>query len=125
MVEIHHLSVESEQETIRLLVKIGLDSESGFIEVIQFSSRCTTGSKLLTSELIFLVRPTITLRKLLEGDRTIPGIDGDDSVEVSVGTEQNGRPFMSGEEWRLNREMESDTVSRTVELEDTSKKQLA
>jgi hypothetical protein len=116
VVEIHHLPAASEQTAIRLLTKVGLDSESGFIEVIQFSSRCTTGRKLLTSEFIFLARPTIALRKLLEGTSTIPGIDGDASVEVSVGTEQNGRPLTSGEEWRLNRAMEFGTASRTVEL---------
>jgi len=116
VIEIRHLPAVSEQTAIRLLTKIGLDSESGFIEVIQLNSRCTAGRKLLTSELIFLARPTTALRKLLEGSSTIPGIDGDASVEVSVGTEQNGRPLMSGEEWRLNRAMEFGTASRTVEL---------
>jgi hypothetical protein len=60
------------------------------MEVIQFGNRCTTGCKVLTSEIVFLARPTVDLKKLLEGTSTVPDIDGDSSVVVSLGTEQMG-----------------------------------
>ncbi len=85
VVEIHHLSVASEQVGILLLVKSGLDRESGFLDVIQFNNRCTTGHRVLTSEFVFLTRPTNALKKLWVS--TVPVIGGDTSVEVSVGTE--------------------------------------
>jgi hypothetical protein len=116
VVEIHHLPAASEEIAIHLLAKTGLDSASGFLEVIHFSNRCTTGLRVLTSELVFLARPTSVLQKLLEGASTVPGIDGDTLIAVSVGTEQNGRPLTSEEEWRHNKATEFSTVSRTIEL---------
>ncbi len=113
--EIHHLSVTSEQVGILLLVKSGLDRESVFLDVIQFSNRCTTGHRVLTSELVFLTRPTNDLKKLFGGTSTVPVIGGDASVEVSVGTEQNGRPLTSEEEWRTNKTIGFVTTSRTIE----------
>jgi hypothetical protein len=110
VVEIRHLPAASEQMAIHILAKAGLDSASGFVEVIHFSNRCTTGRRVLTSEFVFLARPTSVLQKLLEGASTVPGIDGDALIEVSVGTEQNGRPLMSEEEWRNNKAAEFSTV---------------
>jgi hypothetical protein len=116
VVEIHKLSEVSEQVAILVLVKSGLDRESGFLDVIQFNNRCTTGHRVLTSELVFLTRPTKALKKLFGGASTVPVIDGDASVEVSVGTEQNGRPLTSEEEWRTNKTVGFVTTSRTIEL---------
>jgi hypothetical protein len=110
VVEIRHLPAASEQMAIHILAKAGLDSASGFVEVIHFSNRCTTGRRVLTSEFVFLARPTSVLQKLLEGASTVPGIDGDALIEVSVGTEQNGRPLTSEEEWRNNKATEFSTV---------------
>jgi hypothetical protein len=67
VVEARHLPAASEQTAISLLAKAGLDSESEFMEVVPFSNRCTTGRKVLTSELVFLARPTVALKKLLKG----------------------------------------------------------
>ena len=58
VVEARHLPAASEQIAISLLAKAGFDSGSGFMEVIHFGNRCTTGCKVLTSEIVFLARPT-------------------------------------------------------------------
>ena len=39
VVEVHHLPEVSDQTSIILLVNAGLDSESGFMTVVQFSNR--------------------------------------------------------------------------------------
>ena len=70
VVETRHLPEASEQISISLLTKAGLDSGSGFMDVTQFSNRCTTGCKVLTSEFVFLARPTEALKKLFEGSLT-------------------------------------------------------
>ena len=55
----------------------------------------------MTSELVFLTRPTVALKKLLEGVITVPDIDGDASVEVSVGTVVDDRS------WNVSRHVKS------------------